>query len=77
MAATRELDMATRKPKKKGEGDGMGALNVRVPLRLIAQLEGVANELGTDKSHLLRMMLVEFLPVYEQRAGRVVRGGEG
>jgi hypothetical protein len=65
-----------KEKKKRVADDDMGALNVRVPLRLIAQLTEVAEELGTDKSHLLRMMIVEFLPVYAQRAGRLTRGGE-
>jgi hypothetical protein len=45
-------------------------LNVRVPTDLADRLEKTAEMLATDASHLLRLMLVEKLPEYEERARR-------
>jgi hypothetical protein len=47
--------------------------NVRMPVDLIARLEKAADMLATDASHLMRMILVEKLPEYEER-GRRARG---
>lgn len=50
-------------------------LNVRVPSDLYDRLEEAAVMLATDSSHLLRMMIAEKLPEYEER-GRRARGLE-
>jgi hypothetical protein len=45
-------------------------INVRVPIDLADRLEKTADMLATDASHLLRLILVEKLPEYEERARR-------
>ena len=47
-------------------------INVRVPEDLADRLDAAADLLATDASHLLRLMLVECLPAYEER-GRKAR----
>jgi hypothetical protein len=51
-------------------------LNVRFPVDLVARLDRAAEMLATDTSNLLRMIVVENLPNYEER-GRRARGQEG
>ncbi len=58
--------------KKKPEGKTK-QLNVRVPLDIADRLEAAAESLATDPSHLLRIILAEKLPEYEER-GRKARG---
>ena len=48
-------------------------INVRMPMDLADRLDKAAEMLATDPSHLLRMILVEKLPEYEDR-GRRARG---
>jgi hypothetical protein len=66
---TRATAVAKKKPGKTKQ------INVRVPLDLAERLDKAAEMLATDASHLLRMMLVEQLPQYEER-GRRARGLE-
>jgi hypothetical protein len=66
VAATAKL-VAKKKPVKTRQ------INVRVPVDLADRLDRAAAMLATDASHLLRMVLVEKLPEYEQR-GRRARG---
>jgi len=58
------------------KSQGTRQLNVRVPVDLADRLEHAAEMLATDVSHLLRMMLVEKLPEYEER-GRKARSKNG
>lgn len=48
-------------------------VNVRFPEDLAARLDKAAEMLATDPSHLLRMIVAEKLPEYEDR-GRRARG---
>jgi hypothetical protein len=48
-------------------------INVRMPTDLADRLDKAAEMLATDLSHLLRMILAEKLPEYEDR-GRRARG---
>jgi predicted DNA-binding protein len=48
-------------------------INVRMPMDLADRLDKAAAMLATDPSHLLRMILAEKLPEYEDR-GRRARG---
>jgi hypothetical protein len=66
--------MADRKQNKPKVG-GTVQFNVRVPRPLVARLDKAAEALGTDRSHLMRMILAEQLPVYEERARRA-QGGD-
>jgi hypothetical protein len=66
-SAIRERPVAKKKPGKTKQ------LNVRVPQDLADRLEKAADMLATDPSHLLRLMIVEKLPEYEER-GRKARG---
>jgi hypothetical protein len=68
--------MAKRKVRKvvAGADEKAVPLNVRVPEQLMGRMDRAAALLGTDRSHLLRMMLVEFLPAYEERAQRFTGG---
>jgi hypothetical protein len=50
-------------------------INVRFPEDLARRLEAAAEMLATDASHLLRIIVVEKLPEYEER-GRRARGRE-
>ena len=65
--ATREKPVAKKKPDKTKQ------LNVRVPMDLADRLEKAADMLATDASHLLRLMIVEKLPEYEERGRRARR----
>jgi len=67
--------MAKSKPKKAGDGDRLVQFNIRVPARLIERMDRAAEALGTDRSHLMRMMMVKYLPAYEEEA-RIAAGGE-
>lgn len=58
--------------KKTGTGKTK-QINVRVPVDIADRLEQAAVMLATDASHLLRLLLVEKLPEYEER-GRRARG---
>jgi hypothetical protein len=73
--APRVREVARKKPETKTR-----QLNVRVPVDIADRLEAAATMLATDASHLLRLILVEKLPEYEER-GRRARGlsapGEG
>jgi len=68
------LSEATTLAKKSSQGTRQ--LNVRVPIDLADRLDKAADMLATDVSHLLRMILVEKLPEYEER-GRKARGKNG
>jgi hypothetical protein len=68
---------------KKGRTEAAGSepeptvqFNVRVPVRHAERLDRTARSLGTDRSHLIRMMIAEQLPVYEERARKAEGGGE-
>lgn len=52
-------------------------LAFRLPTDLADRLEAAANLLATDPSHLLRMMIAEYLPVYEERATKTGRSSQG
>src|SRR5262245_52656024 len=67
-AALRRSHVAKKKPGSKTR-----QINVRVPVDLADRLDAAAAMLATDASHLLRMILVEKLPEYEER-GRRARG---
>jgi hypothetical protein len=62
-------------PRKRLAGKSR-QLNVRFPVDLIDRLDKAAAMLATDTSNLLRMIVVESLPGYEERARRA-RGQEG
>jgi hypothetical protein len=51
----------------------IGELSFSLPADLASRLDKAAGMLATDVSHLLRMMIAEKLPEYEQR-GRTARG---
>jgi predicted DNA-binding protein len=57
----------------KKKSDKTRQINVRMPTDLADRLDKAAEMLATDSSHLLRMILVEKLPEYEDR-GRRARG---
>jgi hypothetical protein len=68
------------KPAKKVRAEAAGSeptvqVNVRVPVRHAERLDRAARALGTDRSHLIRMMIAEQLPVYEERARKAEGGG--
>ncbi len=69
--ATTHPSLGASVAKKKPEGKTK-QLNVRVPIDLADRLEDAARLLATDASHLLRLILVENLPAYEDR-GRKAR----
>lgn len=56
-------------PKKKAPRLGK-QLNVRVPEPMYERVEKCAIRLGIDSSDLIRMMLVERLSDYEERAAK-------
>jgi hypothetical protein len=56
--------VAKKKPGKTRQ------INVRMPVDLAARLDKAAEMLATDASHLLRLIVVEKLPEYEERARR-------
>ncbi len=62
---------------------GTKSMAFRLPIDLAQRLEAAAALLATDPSHLLRMMIAEHLPEYEERAKRTRRtnpdqgGGRG
>jgi hypothetical protein len=62
------------RPKKRDTDKETIQFNIRMPKALVARLDSAADALGTDRSHLLRMVLAEALPGLEERARRV-RGG--
>src|SRR5579871_4426931 len=47
---------------------GTKSMAFRLPIDLAQRLEAAAALLATDPSHLLRMMIAEHLPEYEERA---------
>jgi hypothetical protein len=59
--------------KKKPAGKRTRQINVRMPVDLADRLEKAAEMLASDASHLLRLIVVEKLPEYEER-GRRARG---
>jgi hypothetical protein len=52
-------------------------VNVRIPVDLAERLEKAADMLATDRSHLLRIMIAEKLPEYEERGRRARSPREG
>ncbi len=76
MAILTSEPMARRKNKPAAEPPPMQSITFRAPQDIAGRLEQAAVWLGTDASHLLRMILVEKLPEYESR-GRKARGLEG
>jgi hypothetical protein len=56
--------------KKKAGAKKTRQVTVRVPIDLADRLDKAAEMLATDASHLLRMILVEKLPEYEERGRR-------
>ena len=62
--------------KRPGKKDSKTRqINVRMPTDLAERLDKAADMLATDPSHLLRMIIVEKLPEYEER-GCKARGIE-
>lgn len=59
-------------PKKKGQRLEK-QLAVRCSSDLYERIEQTANKLGIDPSDLVRMVLTESLPAYEDRADKTVR----
>ena len=64
------MSMAVAK-KKSGRADKTDQINVRVSAGIKARVENAADGLGLKPSDLVRMMLVEYLHVYEDRARKV------
>lgn len=61
-------------PKKKtkaGESASTEQVAFRAKKEVVRRLDGAADALGIDRSGLLRMMLIEFLPVVEERARQI------
>ncbi len=67
--------MAKRRPKTDDEGEEkMTQFNFRCPARLMERMDRAAAAIGTDRSHLLRMMMLKYLPTYEAE-GRIITEG--
>lgn len=67
-------DLAERSvPRKKGEKSATGTIQIgfRAPVTLHDRIEKAAERLGLDISGLLRMMILEQLPTYEERGERI------
>jgi hypothetical protein len=62
--------MPSKRPKKDATPPAMKQMNIRVPMALFDRLEKAAELLASDPSHLVRLILVEKLPEYEERARR-------
>jgi hypothetical protein len=65
--------------KKKKPDSGKVAtrhVSFRAPEPLAVRMERTADALGLDPSNFLRLMLIEKLPEYEDRARRANAGGE-
>ena len=56
--------------KKKTAGEKTRQINFRVPESLGKRLDATAEALATDVSHLLRNLVAECLPEFEDRAER-------
>jgi hypothetical protein len=69
MATTEKVMAKSKKKAEEPGGEMLVPLNTRAPKPLVERLDRVSALLGTDRSHLLRMMLVKYLPVYEAEAG--------
>jgi hypothetical protein len=63
-----------KKPRRVAISERGVPLNVRVPKSITQRMDHVADLLGTDRSHLLRMMLVRHLPAYEREAQQLAEG---
>lgn len=61
-------------PERQPAETGSKQIAFRAPHPLAKRLENTAERLGLDPSGLLRMMMLECLPLYEQRADRIDRG---
>ncbi len=62
-------------PKKRTQAaPASRQMAVRMPEPLAQRIETAAGHLGTDSSHLIRMVVAEHLGEYEQRAERAARG---
>jgi hypothetical protein len=70
--ATLEREEVSKKASKKS-ATGSRQINVRFPVELADRIDKTAAMLATDASHLLRMLVAEMLPIYEERA-RKARG---
>jgi hypothetical protein len=71
--ALETLTVPRPKPGKKPDedkGEKTVQVNVRIPMSFVARLENAAEKLGIDRSNLLRIMIAEKLPEYEERARR-------
>lgn len=69
------LQRAKMPKKKSGKLDKQ--LNVRVATGTYERIEHVADKLGIDPSDLVRMILNENLPTYEDRVSRLTRPAPG
>lgn len=74
----RRLKTGTRRSARVHSGAILGAdkkggrqVAFRAPDDLVHRLDMVASRLGLDLSNFLRMIVVENLPAYEQRASRI------
>ena len=56
--------------KKPPSGSPKQQIGVRMDSDLVARIEQVARQIGTDRSHLIRMLIIAGLPEYEARARR-------
>ena len=70
--AVRTMPRKRNKPDQDaGREDSYKQLSLRVPLSLAKRIDAAAEMLGLDPSNFLRMMLLESLPTYEERARQV------
>ncbi len=57
-------------PKKKDKPEPSKQVAFRLALTMVDRLDEAAKQLGLDTSNLLRMMIIEKLPEYEDRGRR-------
>ena len=72
IARASTLPRKRSKPSQDATDDG-GSKQIafRAPGSLVKRIDDAAEQLGLDPSNFLRMMLLECLPIYEER-GRLI-----
>jgi len=68
-------DVASRKTQKDGgKSPNVKSFNVRVNVSVVPRIEATAEAFGLDETSFIRMVLLENLSRYEQRAAQIREG---